>query len=287
MFTMRPWSVSPLPVSSQDGVNSNPFHLPMTPTLTCQSPSPRGILDLARQGHPVALATLLNYALRRSQVKARVQRQDRQLHILLESPYSPDAHWARTWLSGGIVYLRPASVEQVVLYGRALGERAARWQQEFDLGISNQNVSREASAPTPTALPLAQAAPPEAGPSQFAVSAAAVHSFDSDSSDAVMVQSLEHSETADWLRRPEALVLLIFVSLLVFWDTYVSLLEEVADESALTSRQLAQRLGTSRKVIRRQKQQPDFAAWTQQRDPDGLAWTYKSGSGFVPLQVAS
>lgn len=284
---MRPWSVSPLTVPSQDVADSNPFHLSLTPALTRQSPSPQGILVLARQGHPVALATLLNYALRRSQVKARVQRQDRQLHILLESPRSPDADWAKTWLSGGLFYLHPALVEQVVLYGRASGERAARWQQEFDLGVSERNVSREASASTPDALPLAQAPSPEAGPSRFAESAAAVHSFPPDSSDAVMVQSLEHSETADWLRRPEAVVLLIFVSLLVFWDTYVSLLEEVAEESALTSRQLAQRLGTSRKVIRRQKQQPDFAAWTQQRDPDGLAWTYKSGSGFVPLKVAS
>jgi hypothetical protein len=90
-----------------------------------------------------------------------------------------------------------------------------------------------------------------------------------------------NSETPDVLKRPEAVILILIAALFVFWDTYLSLLDEVSAAS-LSTRQLAQRLGTSQKVIRRRKRQADFGEWTQQLDPDGIAWMYCSGGAYAP-----
>jgi len=78
------------------------------------------------------------------------------------------------------------------------------------------------------------------------------------------------------LKRPEAVVLILIAALFVMWDTYLSLLDEVGS-TALSSRQLAQRLGTTTKILRRRKRQPNFSEWTQQLDPDGIAWQYANG----------
>lgn len=90
----------------------------------------------------------------------------------------------------------------------------------------------------------------------------------------------ESSETSTLLKRPEAVIFILVATLFVIWDTYLSLLDEV-DSTSLSSRQLAQRLGTTPKILRLRKRQPNFSAWTQQLDPDGLAWEY-AGGAYVP-----
>lgn len=88
-------------------------------------------------------------------------------------------------------------------------------------------------------------------------------------------------ETPNLLNRPEAVVLILIAALFILWDTYLSLLDEVGTTS-LSSRQLAQRLGTTQKAIRRRKSQPGFSEWTQQLDPDQTAWVYCSGGIYAP-----
>ncbi|MFM7424429.1 MAG: hypothetical protein ACKO7W_05445 [Elainella sp.] len=83
-------------------------------------------------------------------------------------------------------------------------------------------------------------------------------------------------DSSDLLKRPEAVVLLIFAALFVLWDTYLDLLDE-AGSTTLSSRQLAQRLGTTAKILRLRKRQPDFSEWTRRLDPDGIAWIYQGG----------
>lgn len=97
-----------------------------------------------------------------------------------------------------------------------------------------------------------------------------------------MAQSLETThEKANLLNRPEAVIFIVVAALFVLWDTYLSLLDEVGATS-LSSRQLAQRLGTTQKTIRRRKRQPGFSEWTQQLDPDGIAWVYCAGGIYEP-----
>lgn len=94
-----------------------------------------------------------------------------------------------------------------------------------------------------------------------------------------MVEPLPNS---DLLKRPEAVVLILFSVLLILWDTYLALLDEEEGSMALSSRQLAERLGTTAKVLRRRKSQPAFSEWTQQLDPDGIAWVYSTGGTYIP-----
>lgn len=91
-----------------------------------------------------------------------------------------------------------------------------------------------------------------------------------------------NSSESDFLKRPEAVAFILIAALFVLWDTYLSLLDE--GSVSLSSRQLAQRLGTSSKIIRRRKRQPDFSEWTRKLDPDGIAWVYCSSGVYTPTK---
>jgi len=96
-----------------------------------------------------------------------------------------------------------------------------------------------------------------------------------------MVNSLDRPTNADLLKRPEAVVFILLAALFVLWDTYMDLLDE-AGSTTLSTRQLAQRLGTTAKILRLRKRQPNFSDWTRSLDPDGVAWIYSSGGLYAP-----
>lgn len=81
-------------------------------------------------------------------------------------------------------------------------------------------------------------------------------------------------------QHPESVVLLVMVSLFVIWKFYLELLAE--PENALTTGQLAQRLGVKRKLVRHQKYQPNFTEWSRSLDPDGVGWQWQEGR-FRPV----
>lgn len=83
------------------------------------------------------------------------------------------------------------------------------------------------------------------------------------------------------LNRPEAVVFILIAMLIVLWDTYLELVDEVGSTS-LSARQLSRRLGTTQKLIRSYKRQPNFSEWTQQLDPEGIAWVYSPGGVYTP-----
>ncbi|MBD0302411.1 MAG: hypothetical protein ICV85_09600 [Tolypothrix sp. T3-bin4] len=68
--------------------------------------------------------------------------------------------------------------------------------------------------------------------------------------------------------------------------------EEVRSAVPLTQMALAKRLGCSDKAIEKQRKQGSkekFAAWSRDRDPDGITWTWEGGGGrgqplkFLPV----
>ncbi|HEY9818663.1 MAG TPA: hypothetical protein V6D20_23075 [Candidatus Obscuribacterales bacterium] len=81
--------------------------------------------------------------------------------------------------------------------------------------------------------------------------------------------------------RPEAVVLLLFVTVLLLWQAYQSLISDAAPDGSLTARELARRLDVNPSTINRRKAQPDFPAWSQFLDPVGIAWIYTDGV-FLP-----
>jgi hypothetical protein len=83
------------------------------------------------------------------------------------------------------------------------------------------------------------------------------------------------------LRKPEVVVLLLFVLVLILWQTYLSILEGAAPEGSLNGRELARRLSVSYSTISRRKHRDDFSQWSQALDPDGITWVYTEGV-FVP-----
>lgn len=89
------------------------------------------------------------------------------------------------------------------------------------------------------------------------------------------------SANAELLKRPEAVIFILLAALFVLWDTYLDLLDE-AGSTQLSTRQLAQRLGTTAKILRLRKRQPNFSDWTRSLDPDGIAWIYSTGGLYAP-----
>ncbi len=87
-------------------------------------------------------------------------------------------------------------------------------------------------------------------------------------------------EIPDLFKRPEAVAFIIFCSLVLFWDAYMAMLDQLPP-AQLTSRQLAHRLKTTRSAVRTMRHQEHFSEWARDHDPDNIAWSYRHG-WYVP-----
>jgi hypothetical protein len=92
----------------------------------------------------------------------------------------------------------------------------------------------------------------------------------------------ETSEIPEFLKRPESVVFIFFTTVFVFWEAYLSLLNELAPATSLSCRQLADRLKVSKSTVRKRKRQPGFSDWSKSLDPDGIAWVYETGGLYRP-----
>jgi hypothetical protein len=86
----------------------------------------------------------------------------------------------------------------------------------------------------------------------------------------------------DWLKKPEAVVLVAFAFLVIIWQAYLDLAEAVGSEEFLSGKKLAERLGVSYSTVNRRKYQEDFGTWSRQLDPDSIGWAYSKGR-FLPV----
>lgn len=98
--------------------------------------------------------------------------------------------------------------------------------------------------------------------------------FEDDDSD-------DGDEISDLFQRPEVALLIIFAFVVALWDIYLDLIEEPGADQPISGRELARRLGVNNSTISRRKDRPDFTAWAQDLDPDGVAWQYQDGM-FAP-----
>lgn len=61
---------------------------------------------------------------------------------------------------------------------------------------------------------------------------------------------------------------------------------QASEPLSLIQSELAKRLDTNSSTIGRRKSDPDFAEWTQSRDPEGIAWKYvRKTRNFVPANL--
>jgi len=93
----------------------------------------------------------------------------------------------------------------------------------------------------------------------------------------------ETSEIPDYLKRPEAIVFIFLTTLFVFWETYLSLLDEFAPETSLSLPPTIPAVGVSKSTVRKRKRQAGFSEWSKSLDPEGIAWSYQSGGLYSPM----
>ncbi|MDX2214474.1 MAG: hypothetical protein SFY66_14380 [Oculatellaceae cyanobacterium bins.114] len=160
----------------------------------------------------------------------------------------------------------------------AVSGSSSTLKSDFDLASStNPSVTSTPAVPTPV-QPLDSTAletTPSADPLSLtdAVSSADLVSNSSQPPE----DFVQSTETADWLRRPEAIVLIIFVSVLMLWQMYLDLIDDLDLSEPISGRDLAHRLGVNSSTISRRKDRVDFPAWSQDLDPDGIAWVHQDG----------
>jgi hypothetical protein len=240
--------------------------------------SPQDILILAKQGHPRVIAAIMNHSTKQRNIKTQVVRKEDCLYVLLESERVPDQQAMVKFVREGIQKLKVEPIKIIKVFGRQMGDNSVAWNQEIQLENNFSSIYPEASTVT-------QSKPFSTPPSADAVQAIAPESpitqepINGDIAPTSTDTAIQ--ETQNLLRRPEAVVLVIFVSVVLLWQLYLALIEEVAPEGYLSSYQLAQRLGVSASTVRRRKIRDDFSTWTQSLDPEGIAWAYSSGA-YVP-----
>ncbi|WAL62210.1 hypothetical protein [Thermocoleostomius sinensis] len=270
------------------------------------------ILSLARQGHPIAIATLLNYVTQPHGIKLRVRRQDDRLQMLLESQQVPPMPAAIEFVQHSMKILNVEQITTVDIYGRQQGNWVPAWQKTIyletescwkhhasltglvdrfvPLSVEEKSVEENPVAPIPLSSsenPIPAMESSEAPLALNETETSAIVLQETETAPAREISSASENpherHAPDLLRRPESVIFLFFISLFLFWDTYLSLLEE-ADRSPMqahSTSQLSRRLKTAKGAIRRRKYAPDFSEWTQRLDPDGIAWSYQRGL-YIP-----
>ncbi|NJN58464.1 MAG: hypothetical protein HC879_13670 [Leptolyngbyaceae cyanobacterium SL_5_9] len=246
--------------------------------------SPQDILTLAKQGHPKVIAAIMNHSTQQRNIKTQVVRKEDCLYVLLESEQVPDQQAMVSFVRDGVEKLKVEPIRIIKVFGRQIGDNSVAWNQEIQLEKNSSPIHSEASTVTQSIQPYST--PPSSDlPASDAVQVIApkppVTQEPTNGDIAPTSTDTAIQETQNLLRRPEAVVLVIFVSVVLLWQLYLALIEEVAPEGYLSSYQLAQRLGVSASTVRRRKVRDDFSAWTQSLDPEGIAWAYSSGA-YVP-----
>lgn len=264
------------------------------------------VLSLAKQGDPAAIAALMNQVTQPLGILVRVKYQDNCLHLLFEGEPAPEQHIAVSFVRSSLNILKLHSLKTIGVYGRQNKSHHYSWQEvihqsyfesptlqdivdleiidpardEVNLPDSEIETSETEISDTEPISPLSQNLLTEATPTQAIILMDT--SLLAQRSDSALAET---SEIPDYLKRPEAIVFIFLTTLFVFWETYLSLLEEFAPEASLSCRQLSQRLGVSKSTVRKRKRQAGFSEWSKSLDPEGIAWVYQSGGLYCPAPI--
>ncbi|MBD0390444.1 MAG: hypothetical protein ICV54_29095 [Nostoc sp. C3-bin3] len=105
------------------------------------------VRELAKQGNPKAIATLMNRLLQPNGITAKAALKSGCLQVILESAQVPSPSWV-TVLRRGLLSLGVTSIKQVKVYGRQVGKEIPAWSQEFKL-VPPTNSKRSVVNPSP------------------------------------------------------------------------------------------------------------------------------------------
>ena len=229
------------------------------------------LLELAKQGDPTAIATILSHTLAQHyDATASVIRLGNYLSVLIETASSVEQEAIVRLVDEVISELAIDEISTVEINAQHQSDRAMLWTQTLEAPFNATPAFSVVSTMSNPAIDLS--------------------SVSTESSEALVPMALVESKkqidaTApeDWnsqilLQRPEIVAMMAIALLLVFWDAYMEWMDE-ADQS-ISGRQLARRLGVSSSTISRYKARSNFSEWSQALDPEGIAWSY-TGKAFV------
>jgi Type IV pilin-like G and H, putative len=113
------------------------------------------ILEMAKQGNPQAIASLMNLSLQPKGVTAQTAINDGCLHVFLSSQQLLSQSAIVQFVQQGLAALGSNSIQQVKIYARKDGKETPDWTDAFQLSAAG-------AAPVPTAPP--PATPPASRP---------------------------------------------------------------------------------------------------------------------------
>ncbi|HEY9628912.1 MAG TPA: hypothetical protein V6C84_16545 [Coleofasciculaceae cyanobacterium] len=252
------------------------------------------LLPLVKQGDPAAIAVLLNRSLQKYGVRSRVRRRGDRLHVLLEADFPPKPLPTIGFMRQGFARLAIASIQAVTVYSRQMGDGLPIWQHTLflqPLSVEAEGMALAASEPSAPLYKDSFSSDRPACSMAHSTDLLAASPAEPPAETPVKSQMDSSAAIPELLKRPEAVIVLICFSLILFWDTYLALLEQVESQDAprlqakrLSNGELARRLNTSRRVVREMKRRDMFSEWTRRLDPEGIAWAYRRGV-YVPETV--
>lgn len=125
------------------------------------------ILTAAKQGHPQAIALILNHAFSKQGIRAKTQRKGDRFLVLLEADPVPDAQTYCRLLRNCMLRLNPASVRSVYIYGRQAGHEKLVWGRKLSLQPAPLASTPSVSATVPIPSAAAQANASTSSPSKI------------------------------------------------------------------------------------------------------------------------
>lgn len=278
-------------------------------------PSPN-TLDLAKQGDPEAIATILTYHLtQRYNMTASAIRLGNYLSVLVEASFAPNKNQMVRLVQDIVQSLAIQAITIIEISARQIGDREVLWSQTIEL-LSDHHptaMNDETSAPTPTSsdLPaiettptettIADATPSDIVPSPLASEAVASPATIPQPAQPEMSVPSNHQTPSvaiasappepqqdEWqeilnklMERPEMLAIVTFALVVACWNTYIEWMTEADPAQSLSGNKLARRLGVNYSTLSRYKYRPNFSTWSQDLDPDGIAWSYENNQ-FIP-----
>ena len=93
----------------------------------------QNLRELAKQGDPKVIASVINRTLQPKGINAQVGRDNDNLQVMLESDQVPNQTALMDFLRKGMLNLGVESIHTVKVYGRQVGEDLPAWEDEIEL----------------------------------------------------------------------------------------------------------------------------------------------------------
>lgn len=101
------------------------------------------LLELAKQGDPQAIATLMNQTLQPRGITATTDLHDQRLEVILESAQVPNRQVLATFVQKGLATLGIQTIQSVKILGKQTGDSVPVWEQELDLATPSISIPNE------------------------------------------------------------------------------------------------------------------------------------------------